>query len=97
MATTTEGPIQFSGEALVNTHTRTIIIIIIILEALICFKTCVHTHTAFHYSSIPYVWLSTENPDLRPESGLNLKDERERLRNEVEDWAEREREHCWKL
>lgn len=67
---------------------------------------CKHTHTltqkqprleAFHYSSIPYVWLSAENPDLRPESGLNLKDERERLRNEVEDWAEREREHCWKL
>lgn len=45
---------------------------------------CKHTHTltqkqprleAFHYSSIPYVWLSAKNPDLRPESGLNLKDE----------------------
>lgn len=67
-----------------HTHTRTIIIIIIILEALICFKTCANTHTltqkqprleAFHYSSIPYVWLSAKNPDLRPESGLNLKDE----------------------
>lgn len=72
------------------THTRTIIIILIILETLICFKMCKHTHTqrkqprhdAFHYSSIPYVWLSIENPDLRLESGLNLKDERGSRREE---------------
>ena len=30
---------------------------------------------AFCYSSIPYVWLSTENPGLRRKSGLNLQDE----------------------
>lgn len=76
------------GRHYAHKHTRTIIITIINLEALICVKTCAwlytHTHActhrklpvpgAFHYSSIPYVWLSTENPDLRLESGVNLKD-----------------------